>query len=354
MILTMAPSDTPTTTTIPMLACTCPSKIDINNNVSCSIESSNSVSNSSCEKMVMKKRVSFSLQQTSYFSSGQQLSTQERKEECWYSEAELNVSRDEARMAIHALHHQLQLDAAAAAAVSATGTSITEATSIHTIGTESSSSSVDLDSTLSDGTEDGWVLRCPHDKSKIVCLRGIEKYADAAAKYAGQKRLVKSVLEQQTLNNKDVHISLVSRTLSEPFKEVARYYAMKSADELELSRKHEEQQEETERKQREEVATVLLLIMGQQQQKLQRNGVLVSSATTTTKKLTLPLSSPRKSITFNSSLAKHGLIHTENGPIVTLPGLITGSMVSSSKRSSPPCSPLPERNVKPCIRSISN
>jgi len=352
MILTMAPSDTPTTTTIPMLACNCPSKIDINNNVTCSIESSNSVSNSSCEKMVMKKRVSFSLQQTSYFSSGKQLSTQRRKEECWYSEAELNVSRDEARMAIHALHHQLQLDAAAAAAVSTTGTSITEPTSIHMTGTESSSSSVDLDSTSSDGTENGWVLRCPQDKSKIVCLRGIEKYADAASKYAGQKRLVKSVLEQQTLNNKDVHISLVSRTLSEPFKEVARYYAMKSADELELSRKHEE----TERKQREEVATVLLLIMGQQQQKLQRNAVLVSSATatTTTKKLMVPLSSPRKSITSNSSLAKHGLIHKEKGPIVTLPGSITGSTISSSKRNSPPCSPLSERNVKPCIRSISN
>jgi len=352
MILTMAPSDTPTTTTVPMLACTCPSKIDINNNVACSIESSNSVSNSSCEKMEMKKRVSFSLQQTAYFSPGQQLTTQGSKKECWYSEAELNVTRDEARMAIQALHHQLQLDAAAAAAVSTIGTSITEATSMPTTGTESSSSA-DSDSILSDGTGNGWVLRCPQDKSKIVCLRGIEKYADAAAKYAGQKRLVKSVLEQQTLNNKDVHISLVSRTLSEPFKEVARYYAMKSADELELSRKYEEQQEETERKQREEVATVLLLIMGQQQQKLKRNGVLASSSLTT-KNLMLPLSSPRKSITSNSSLDKHGLILQEKVPIVTLPGSITGTTTSSSKRSSPPYSPLSERNVKPCIRSISN
>lgn len=269
-----------------------------------------SCSNSSCSSissnmLKVKKRVSFSLQQTAYFSPEQPLSKQERKTACWYSEAELNVSRDEARLAIQALHNQLQLDAAAA--TRATTEDPNEAVTSSAPSTEEFGS---------------WVLRCPEDETKIVCLRGIEKYADAAAKYAGQKRLVNSVLQQQSLNNEDTHVSLVSRTLSEPFKEVARYYAMKSAEELVLSRKREEEQEESDRKQREEVATVLLLIMGQE-----NNGKKEEQAQ--------PLqSSPKLEGT---------------SPLVTP----RGSM--SRKRPSFENSPLCEsRNVKPCIRTIAD
>ncbi len=247
-----------------------------------------------------KKRVSFSLQQTAYFSPEQTLSKEERKTECWYTEAELNVSRDEARMAIQALHHQLQMDAAAATQSSSTN-----------IAEPVKPLSNDLGS---------WVLRCPEDQTKIVCLRGIEKYADAAAKYAGQKRLVSSVLQQQSMNNEDIHVSLVSRTLSEPFKEVARYYAMKSAEELVAARNLEQEQEETDRKQREEVATVLLLIMGQENNPKEEQ------------KQQQPPRTPQ-----------------ESSPIVTPRGSVSGkrSSITNSPRYEP-------RNVKPCIRRISD
>jgi hypothetical protein len=342
MIITMAPSDTPTTSTncsishdtkatehqrvVPPVLCSNSSTNENNNRISVS----GALGNISSSNITKRKRrqVSFSFQQNAYFTPEQQLTTEERKNECWYSEAELNASRDDARMAIQALHHQLQMDAAAAAAgtySSATGSETEEESSSSSSSSDygsddtSSTSSFDGSSTNSNNNDNNnnssWVLRCPQDKTKIVCLRGIEKYADAAAKYTGQKRLVWSVLQQQSLNNKDVHISLVSRTLSEPFKEVARYYAMKSADELDFSRKLEEQQQqEMERKQREEVASVLLLIMGMGQQ---QNEVPTSA---TTKNLMTPPSSPR-------------------------------STIPSLKRSSPTnCPSLSERNVKPCIR----
>mmetsp|Transcript_14014 Transcript_14014/g.29298 ORF Transcript_14014/g.29298 Transcript_14014/m.29298 type:complete len:384 (+) Transcript_14014:516-1667(+) len=210
-----------------------------------------------------KKGVSFSLQQTAYFSPEQILSKQERKNECWYSESELSISREEARMAIQALHHQLQLDATAATST-VTPATVSNGHGFTTPPPPLSSTSSTSTSTPLSNEYGSWVLQCPQDETKIVCLRGIEKYADAAAKYAGQKRLVDSVLQQQSLNNEDIHVALVSRTLSQPFKEVARYYAMKSAEELDLSRKLEQEREE--QKQQAEVATVLLLIMGQQQQ----------------------------------------------------------------------------------------
>jgi DNA polymerase III alpha subunit len=258
----------------------------------------------------VKKRVSFSLKQTAYFSPEQQLSREERKSECWYSESELNVSRDEARMAIQAMQHQLQLDAAAAAAQATTSNIIEPVTSAAPLADEIES----------------WILRCPEDETKIVCLRGIEKYADAAAKYAGQKRLVNSVLQQQSRNNEDIHVALVSQTLSKPFKDVARYYAMKSAEELVLSRKHEAEQEETERKQREEVATVLLLIMGQENNQKQQEDPKPVCKT--------PSQPPNPKLQESSS-------------VVTPRGSLSGKR---SFTNSPLCE---SRNVKPCVRRIS-
>jgi hypothetical protein len=372
MIITMAPSDTPTTSTcsishdtkateqrVPPVLCSNSSISDKNNSNTFSNNSgalSNiSSSNRDNTRPTNKRRVSFSFQQNAYFTPEQQLTNEERKNECWYSEVELNASRNDARMAIQALHHQLQMDAAAAAAgtYGRTESETEEESSTSSDYGSDDMSSSDGSSTTSSSTgsnsnnnnNSGWLLRCPQDKTKIVCLRGIEKYADAAAKYTGQKRLVSSVLQQQSLNNKDIHISLVSRTLSEPFKEVARYYAMKSADELNLSRKlEEEQQQETERKQREEVASVLLLIMGmghqQQQQQQQQNDV----------PNLMPLSSPRKSISCTSS----SYSQDSRSPIVTprSGGSTSRPTIPSLKRNSPTnCPSLSERrNVKPCIR----
>lgn len=326
------------------------------NAISCG--SSTTIDNGTSSTNHTKKRVSFSSQQTAYFSPDHQLTKQDLKTLCWYSEAELTISRDEARMAIHALHHQLQLDADAAAASvgKREGRSSKNKTTSATRSPSKSSltaAAVDdaSDCSSSSSTEkNSWELRCPHDRSKIMCLRGIEKYADAAAKYAGQKRLVHSVLQQQALmnntnttmnNNKDVHIAMVSRTLSEPFKEVARYYAMKSADELDSFRKVEkkQQQQETERKQREEVATVLLLIMGQQQQQQQLQtqddeGFASLSPVTAvaTTNLMMPLS-PRQSMLSES-------------------GSVTSSQLKRS--SSTTDYPLSERNVRPCSKTISD
>jgi len=320
MMLTMKAPEAPSPTTNSIAAdkvCDPMTAVDTNScTISCTAGSCNSLT-SSCSTSTSstiasnlskaKKRVSFSLKQTEYFSPEQILSKEERKSECWYSEAELNVSRDEARKAIQAMHHQLQLDAAAAAKI------IT--TNVNASGTPAVP--------VSDGYG-SWVLRSPEDQTKIVCLRGIEKYADAAAKYAGQKRLVNSVLQQQNLNNEVVQVSMVSQTLSKPFKEVAQYYAMKSAEELDLSRKLEVEQEEKERRQREEVATVLLLIMGQENDRKQRE-----------QQQTLPKTSSQISSSIRQDA---GLFASPRGSI-------------SGKRSSYTNSPLCEsRNVKPCIQ----
>ena len=94
-------------------------------------------------KITMKrKRVSFSLQQTAYFSPPEEQSPslpKARKEDRWYSEAELSVSRDEARTAIQALHDRLEQQ-------------------------ERSS-------------QDGPL----HDDCRNVCVRGVEKYAHVEA-----------------------------------------------------------------------------------------------------------------------------------------------------------------------------
>jgi len=339
MILTMKAQEAPTTTTdahdiiATDTVCAPSSNVDIDidtnshsrsrtirstagscNSLTSSCSNSTSSSMSSNIMLKEKKRVSFGLQQTAYFSPEQLLNKEERKSECWYSELELNVSRDEARTAIQAMHHQLQLDAVAAA--KATSSNVIERiTPLAPVSDEFGN----------------WILRCPEDETKIVCLRGIEKYADAAAKYAGQKRLVNSVLQQQSRNNEDIHVSLVSRTLSEPFKEVARYYAMKSAEELVLSRKLEEEQEETERRQREEVATVLLLIMGQENNRKQQEQHHHQQPMPKT-----PSQLPTPKL-------------QESSPIVTPRGSMSG------KRPSFASSPLSEsRNVKPCIRSFSD
>jgi len=288
------------------IRCTAGSSNSLNSN--CSDSTSCTISS---DIVKVKKRVSFGLQQTAYFSPELFLSKEERKRVCWYSEAELNASRDEARMAIQVLHQQLQLDAAAAAAANSTTTNVVKAITPAVPVSEGYGS---------------WVLRCPEDETQIVCLRGIEKYADAAAKYSGQKHLVHSVLQQQIINKEDIQVSMVSRKLSKPFSDVARHYALKYAEELDLSTKLEEEKEETERRQREEVATVLLLIMRQENNRKQHDQEQPHLKT--------PSQPPSSKV-------------QETSPVVMPRGSI------SRKRSLFTSSPLSEsRNVKPCLQTI--
>jgi len=326
MILTMKPPDTPTTSTNghnhaaldkdygPIRSVGTTNSSIRSTSGSCNSLTSTCSNTTSCTMnsttLKVKKRVSFSLKQTAYFSPQQLLSKEERKSECWYSEAELNISRDEARMAIQVMHHQLQLDAIAVA----------KTTTMHT--TKTVADSAPLSAEIG-----SWVLRCPEDNSKVVCLRGIEKYADAAAKYSGQKRLVNSVLQQQSLNKEDFHVSMVSQTLSQPFKDIARYYAMKSAEELVLSRKIEEQ-EERDQRQKEEVATVLLLIMRQENNRKQQEQ---------------ELSQP------NTSSQQSSAKFQKDSPVLTPQGPTSGKRPSFSNSSL-----YETRNVKSCIRTISD
>jgi hypothetical protein len=125
----------------------------------------------------MNHRVSFATTQTAYCNP-QQLTVEERKALCWYSEDELVPTRDDAREAMRILQ---------------------------------------------DGS--GLFRRIPAD----VCIRGIEKYADAMAKVMGQRRLVQSVLEQQKKCPAE-GLANISRYLSQPFKDLARYFANRSLE----------------------------------------------------------------------------------------------------------------------------
>lgn len=155
------------------------------------------------------KRVSFGLQQTAYFAAPTVVLPEPVSPTAsWYSDRELQQSRDEARQCILSLQQRLDQE-----------------------GDQQTSISIDE-----------LQIPCPHDPSETICLRGIEKYADAAAKFVGQKRHVGSVLQQQALNKHEEHVAFVSRTLSQPFKDVARYYAIKSAEEQEELRRQEAEQ----------------------------------------------------------------------------------------------------------------
>ena len=128
----------------------------------------------------MKKRVSFSITQTAYCNP-HQLTVEERKQICWYSEDELVPSRNDARQAIEVLQNG--------------------------------------------ETGECFVRLVPAD----VCIRGIEKYADAMAKVTGQRRLIESVIGQQKKCAPET-LGDISRYLSQPFKDLARYFAHRSLE----------------------------------------------------------------------------------------------------------------------------
>ncbi|KAG7343353.1 hypothetical protein IV203_021298 [Nitzschia inconspicua] len=230
--------------------------------------------------MNQKKRVTFGLQQTAYFappssSNDCEAASQEhQRRSTWYSDRELQQSRDEARTCVLFLQQRL-----------------------HQEGDQHSSLSIDA-----------LEIPCPNDPSQTLCLRGIEKYADAAAKFAGQKRHVGSVLRQQSLDNKEEHVALVSRTLSQPFKDVARYYAMKSAEEQEALRKQETEQRD--------VAQAIVMMLASKPHEKTHPRVVSSSDLVEDGR-----STPPEMVSTKRSLPSHHLHHC--------------------------------RNVKPCIRVIS-
>lgn len=134
------------------------------------------------------KRVSFASTQTLFFRPDY-LTSEERKVLCWYTNEDLEHSRSETMEALRRLKEV-------------------------------------------DGNIDAL------DKAAGICLRGIEKYADAVAKYRNQKLFVDSVLRQQTANRQSAakvaeeHLATLCRYMSQPSKEMALFYASRSAEEI--------------------------------------------------------------------------------------------------------------------------
>jgi hypothetical protein len=143
-----------------------------------------------------------------HVSAAAYMSKDERKAICWYSDEELAVSRQDAKRAIQALQRGEHI------MVSPTTTTTT------TKGEENS------------------------NNNNYYYWRGIEKYVDAMGKVAQQKRLVGSVLHQQSIDGKSDHVALVSRTLSQPFKDLALYYGQQSAQQLQDELREEERQQQ--------------------------------------------------------------------------------------------------------------
>jgi hypothetical protein len=145
--------------------------------------------------MTEPKRVSFSTTQKAYCNP-HDLSVEELKSLTWYSETELKESREDARMALEALHE--------------------------------AGGNFDL-----------------IDDSKI-CLRGIEKYADVVAKVTRQRRLIQSILEQQATNRQNgsattsggEHLAVLSKFLSTPSIQLAQFYAAHNAQQAAHSSFH--------------------------------------------------------------------------------------------------------------------
>ena len=126
-----------------------------------------------------------------YYCDG--LDKEERKALCWYSPQDLQPCRDEVRETIQQLQSSLQ---------------------------------------------SGVLLEEEGEDS--VCLRGVEKYADAAGKYRKQRIYIESILQQQRLGGEN--LANLSRYLSQASTELALFYARRCAAELSLLR-HEEEDE---------------------------------------------------------------------------------------------------------------
>lgn len=150
-------------------------------------------------------------------SATSHMTKEQRKSICWYSDQELAVSRQDAKETIQALqrgeHMMMTTD----------------------------------DETNSAGSEQ---KQQGGQHRQRYCWRGVEKYVDAVGKVEQQRRLVGSVLHQQSIDSKADHVALVSRTLSQPFKDLARYYAEKTAQELRKELEQERQEIEQALKER--------------------------------------------------------------------------------------------------------
>jgi hypothetical protein len=133
--------------------------------------------------MKAAKRVSFGKTQKVY-GDPHNLSKEARKHLCWCSEADLEDSRIDAKMAIEALQ---------------------EANGNFEAVDES------------------------------ICIRGIEKYGDVIAIAVLKKRLINSVLAQQNTNRTtgstsgEQNLAVISRILSQPATQIAQIHATDNA-----------------------------------------------------------------------------------------------------------------------------
>jgi hypothetical protein len=137
-----------------------------------------------------KKKVSFSSTQT-LFISVQCLNSDERKKLCWYTQEDLHHSRTEVREAIRVLQSM-------------------------------------------EGNMDA-VGKSQDD----ICLRGVEKYADAEGKYRNQRLFIESVLQQHATRPDAESLAALSRYMSQQSTNIALFYAAKSAAELQRIRQLE-------------------------------------------------------------------------------------------------------------------
>lgn len=146
----------------------------------------------------LKKKVSFASTQTLFFSA-QYLTSEDRKNLCWFSNADLEHSRAEVREAIR-LMQEMEGNIEAVNKV--------------------------------------------HD----VCLRGVEKYADAVGKYRNQRLFIESVLQQHSSRSDAETLAALSRYMSQKSTTIALFYASKCAEELQRIYLLEEAEREEEEK----------------------------------------------------------------------------------------------------------
>eukprot|EP00980_Cylindrotheca_fusiformis_P013592 scaffold3481_cov115-Cylindrotheca_fusiformis.AAC.6 len=140
-----------------------------------------------------KKRVSFASTQTLFFSA-QYLTKEERKNLCWFQNEDLESSRNEVREAIQLMQEM-------------------------------------------EGNMDA-----VHQSHGNICLRGVEKYADAEGKFRNQRLFIESVLRQYYHSKSDTEgLAAIARYMSQPSTTVALISASNCAADLKRMLEEEEE-----------------------------------------------------------------------------------------------------------------
>ena len=176
------------------------------------------------------------------------MTKEELKATCWYSDEELKVSRQDAKETIQALQrgeHVMMVQNNN----SNNNNYNTTRSHQHGYGDDNGN---EYDNNDSDAAATTNTTTTTTTLPRSFCWRGVEKYVDAVGKLEQQRRLVGSVLHQQSIcasggpigGSKEDHVALVSRTLSQPFKDLARHYAEECAQELREELRQERQEME--------------------------------------------------------------------------------------------------------------